>query len=91
MQEQAEILRRQFKEAPPTTDDSEDLLPTLKVTWRAQANDRTNGGYSQESLTDLFSRVPGVCVYVLVYYFILLSSMALCITCWCLVRDVEKL
>ncbi len=66
MQEQTEILRRQFQQAPPT-DDSDDLLPTLKVTWRAQTKDTTNGGYSQESLTDLFSQVEPmykrVCVY----------------------------
>ncbi len=60
MQEQEEILRRQFHQTS-ATDDNKDLLPTLKVTWQAESNDPTNGGYSKESLSDLFSQV---CVYL---------------------------
>lgn len=86
--EQEEILRRQLQAPPP--EDNEDLLPTLKVTWRAKTSDRTNGGYSKESLTYLFSKVRQ-CIQLVYVTLSPSSSLGLYIMCWSPVRRVVKL
>lgn len=38
----------------------DDQLPTLKVTWRAKKGDESNGGYSEEVLQTLLSKVSSL-------------------------------
>ncbi len=37
--------------------ESEDIAPSLKVTWKAKKGDPTNGGYSKDLLETLFAKV----------------------------------
>ena len=35
----------------------DDAIPTLRVSWKAKKMDASNGGYNQEILEDIFSKV----------------------------------
>ena len=36
--------------------DQDDLMPTLKISWKSSKSDTNNGGYSQELLESIFSK-----------------------------------
>jgi hypothetical protein len=40
--------------------EEDDLIPSLKVTWKAKKGDPSNGGYSTEILENIFSEVRKV-------------------------------
>jgi len=40
-----------------TAGEGEEILPTLKVSWKAKKSDPANGGYSQEILEEIFKKV----------------------------------
>lgn len=66
-------------------EEDDDVMPTLKVSWRAKKTDDSNGGYSQEILKEMFSKVcnnnwrnwyilvPNVC-YIISHWVLLLFS-----------------
>ena len=58
IKEQEELLRQQLQRN--NNNDDEDVMPTLRVNWKAKKTDGFNGGYSQKILEDIFSEIGGV-------------------------------
>lgn len=55
IKEQEELLRQQF--LSNTDQDYDDVMPTLKVTWKTQKIAEPNGGYNEENLKAIFSQI----------------------------------
>ncbi|XP_066928463.1 dnaJ homolog subfamily C member 17-like [Clytia hemisphaerica] len=67
LKEQQEIIEKQLKEDAKNkaTTTNEDLLPKLKVKWKAKKTDHDNGGYDENILKEIFQQFGVVTAVVI--------------------------
>ena len=64
-------------------DEGEEILPTLKVSWKAKKSDPTNGGYSQEILEEILNKVNYYILISFVDHLRIFFNQSFC--CFCIV------